>query len=165
MIFNARLATVGALLNQKRLTADADEARVCFHDLVETPTSADRAAFKLMPTQTVYDNLMDMHVVNNEGQAEIDQRQAGSSIPPAAWESKYTRILWALKWVKKKGLQPTRPQVCWCHDDITIEPGKAVQFVPGPAWSLARQARAFRFFGINGACSFWDVGPEGEGPC
>ena len=132
VVYNARVVTVGSLVNQRRLTADADEARVCYHDIVEAPTADGRAAFKLKSTQEVYYNLMDINVAKEEGGPQFNQHQVGSSLPTTAWESKFTSVLWVVKWVKKKGIQPTRPQVCWVHEDTVIEPGKALLLV-GPA--------------------------------
>ncbi len=54
VVYSARLTPIGTLVNQRRLTAEADDPHACYRDIVETPTAADRAAFKLKSTQDVY---------------------------------------------------------------------------------------------------------------
>ena len=68
-------------MQEKRLTAQADESRVCYHSLVESPTTADRTAFTLKTAQDVYYVLMDI-MAKREDKAQFSQAQVGSAIPP-----------------------------------------------------------------------------------
>ena len=47
IIYNTKQTTLGALVGQKRLTDEADIARVCYHDLVDDPKEGDKCAFYL----------------------------------------------------------------------------------------------------------------------
>ena len=127
VVYNARMCRVGALVNEKRLTESADEMRVCYHSLVESPTEEDHTAFKLNVSQAVYYRLADVNVKEEGGKKGPTQTNVGSILPPTAWETKNTCICWVMQWRKRKGLQPARPQVCWKASDINILPGKALQ--------------------------------------
>ena len=57
----------------------------------------------------------------------MNQHQVGSTVPSTSWKTNCTDIVWVVKWVNKKGLQPVRPHVYWSHDDdFDLSLGKAV---------------------------------------
>ena len=127
VVYNARMCRVGALVNEKRLTVDADETRVCYHALEESPTDEDHTAFKLSVTQAVYYRLADVIVKEEDGTKAPTQNNVGAMLPPTAWDTKDTAVCWVVQWRRRKGLQPARPQVCWTASDIDVLPGKALQ--------------------------------------
>ncbi|CAK0839764.1 unnamed protein product, partial [Prorocentrum cordatum] len=129
VVFNARMCRVGALVNEKRLTESADETRVCYHSLVESPTDDDHTAFKLNVSQTIYYRLADVAVKEEDNAKAPSQNNVGGTMPATAWDTKNTGICWVMQWRKRKGLQPARPQVCWKASDIDILPGKALKLI------------------------------------
>ena len=130
VVYNGREIRVGTLVNQRRLTAQADEARVCYHELIDKPTPLDRSGFTLSTTQTVYFTLGPLKIKTEEGSCDVGPRltqgQVGSALPPSAWQTKHTAIRWVVKWVGHKGLQPSRPQVHWACNKCVVEAGKAL---------------------------------------
>ena len=139
VIFNANVTTLGALISSRRLTSDADVARCCYHDLVDDPTDNDQSAFYLRSTQNISYVLSDVPVKaepsGSFGRATrgiATQAMAGSLIPPEQWNTKFTKMLWVVKWLPKKGLQPVRPQVNWLAPDTVIPAGKALLLAMEP---------------------------------
>ena len=140
VIFNANLTTLGALLNQKRLTDEADNARCCYHELIEDPKDDDKSAFYLRSTQDISYVLSDVPVkaeANGKSgsatKAIATQATAGSLIPPEQWNTKFTAVHWIVKWLPKKGLQPVRPQVTWVAPNTKIPAGKALLLTMDPS--------------------------------
>ena len=126
---------MGTLVAAKRLTAEADISKVCYHDIVDSPSPSDKLAFFLRTTQDVYYALNDV-TVKREAQsldrraAESTQSTAASLLPPEQWNTEFTKLHWIVKWMAKKGLQPTRPQITWTFDTTTIPVGQALQLTP-----------------------------------
>ena len=140
VIFNANLTTLGALLNQKRLTDEADNARCCYHELIEDPKNDDNSAFYLRSTQDISYVLSDVPVkakANGKSgsatKAIATQATAGSLIPPEQWNTKFTAVHWIVKWLPKKGLQPVRPRVTWVAPSTRIPAGKALRLTMDPS--------------------------------
>ena len=133
VIFHGNITTVGTLVTAKRLTTEADISRVCYHDIVDKPTPSDKAAFYLRHTQDVFYSLSDVQVKRESGNAskpEATQSSAASLVPPEAWITEFTSMHWIVKWMAKKGLQPTRPQITWTAATTTIPDGKVLQLTP-----------------------------------
>ena len=139
VIFNANMTTLGALISQKRLTSEADVARCCYHDLIDDPKDNDQSAFYLRSTQNISYVLSDVPVkaepsgsFGHATRAIATQAMAGSLIPPEQWNTKFTKMLWVVKWLPKKGLQPIRPQVNWLAPDTVIPAGKTLLLAMEP---------------------------------
>ena len=132
VIFNGHLTSLGTLVSAKRLTAEADVARCCYHELVEDPKDDDKSAFYLRSTQEIFYVVTDVPV-KREGAntaASATQAHAGSLIPPEQWNTDFTKLHWIVKWQSKKGLQPVRPQITWTGPDTAIPASKALQLTP-----------------------------------
>ena len=54
VIYNGRAVPIGDIIQQKRLTVQADEARVCYHEITDTPSQSDTKAFTLKKVQEVF---------------------------------------------------------------------------------------------------------------
>ena len=136
VIFNSRLTTLGALVSAKRLTAEIDVARCCYHELVDDPKDDDKSAFYLRPTQELFYVLTEVPVKREHSRgacgaaANATQAHAGSLIPPEHWNTEFTKLHWIVKWQSKKGLQPVRPQITWTGPDTAIPASKALQLTP-----------------------------------
>ena len=63
------IVRVGELVNQRRLTANADEARVCYHELKDAPTAGDPTGFTLTPKHEVHFVMADVPIKAEPGQA------------------------------------------------------------------------------------------------
>ena len=129
VIYNGNKTSLGLLVSQKRLTCEADLARCCYHELVEAPKDGDKEAFDLKSTQNIFYVLQDVPVkaeADARTRSTATQNTAGSLIPPEHWNTNFTKLLWILKWMPKKGLQPIRPQITWMAPDTTIPASKAL---------------------------------------
>ena len=119
--------------DKKKLTCEADVARCCYHDLIDDPTEDDKSAFYLKCNQNISYVLSEVPVkaepdsrFGHATRAIATQATAGSLIPPEHWNTNFTKLLWILKWMPKKGLQPIRPQITWMAPDTTIPASKAL---------------------------------------
>ena len=132
VIFNSNLTTVGTLVCAKRLTAEADVARCCYHDMIESPSEDDKCAFNLRSTQEIFYVVNDVTVKreSNGAAPKAIQANAGSLIPPEQWDTEFTTMHWIVKWQSKKGLQPVRPQITWTGPSTAIPVGQALQLTP-----------------------------------
>ena len=132
VVFNGQVVTVGALVSAKHLTAEADAARVCYHEIVQDPKEDDKSAFYLRPAEEIHYVAQDVPI-KREGPADkanAIQAHAAALIPPEQWNTPFTKLHWLVKWAPKKGLQPIRPQITWVGPDTEIPAGKAVKLTP-----------------------------------
>ena len=115
-------------MSKRRLTSEADEARCCYHELIDNPSENDEAGFDLRQTQAIFYVVSDVPV-RREGTAlpKATQATAGSLIPPEHWNTTFMKILWLMKWIPKRGLQPLRPQVTWTGPETAIRASKALR--------------------------------------
>ena len=132
VIFNGHLTTLGTLVSAKRLTAEADVARCCYHELVDDPKDDDKSAFYLRSTQEIFYVVTDVPVKRKGAPtaASAIQAHAGPLIPPEQWDTDFTKLHWIVKWQSKKGLQPVRPQITWTAPDTAIPASKALKLTP-----------------------------------
>ena len=131
------MTTLGTLVSQKRLTAEADLARCCYHEIVDDPKDDDASAFYLRSTQEIFYVVTDVPVKNEDKRSPpkenmhlASQAHAGSLISPEHWNTDFTKLHWIVKWQPKKGLQPVRPQITWTGLDAAIPPSKALLLTP-----------------------------------
>jgi hypothetical protein len=132
VIYNGHMTTLGTLVSQKRLTAEADLARCCYHEIVDDPKDEDASAFYLRSTQEIFYVVTDVPVKKEAKLQPLHaiQAHAGSLIPSEQWDTDFTKLHWIVKWQSKKGLQPVRPQITWTGPDIAIPASKALQLTP-----------------------------------
>ena len=91
VVFNGQVVTVGALVSAKHLTAEADAARVCYHEIVQDPKDDDKSAFYLRPAEEIHYVVQDVPV-KVEGAAEKSQCHPGtcsSTAPTGAVEHSF----------------------------------------------------------------------------
>ena len=132
VVVNANVTTLGQLIAQKRLTDEADQARICYHEIVAAPDEKDKCAFTLRCVKETY-YIVEPTPVKLEGKKEPPkaiQANAASLLPHEQWNTDFTTLHWVLKWQSKKGLQPVRPQITWTGPDTSIPIGKALELTP-----------------------------------
>ena len=91
-----KVVTVGALVSAKHLTAEADAARVCYHEIVQDPKDNDKSAFYLRPAEEIHYVVQDVPVKrDSEGPADkatAIQAHAAALIPPEQWNTPFTKL-------------------------------------------------------------------------
>ena len=132
VIFNSNLTTVGTLVCAKRLTAEADVARCCYHEMIESPCEDDKCAFNLRSNQEIFYVVSDVAVKreSNGAAPQAIQANAASLLPPEQWNTDFTTLHWVVRWQNNKGLQPVRPQITWTGPSTAIPVGQALQLTP-----------------------------------
>ena len=96
VVFNGQMVTVGALVSAKHLTAEADAARVCYHEIVQDPKDNDKSAFYLRPAEEIHYVVQDVPI-KREGPADkasAIQAHATAPIPPEQWNTPFTKLHW-----------------------------------------------------------------------
>jgi hypothetical protein len=105
IILNSVLTTVGEALRVKRESTPT--AEINYHELTDvvgtkfTLNRKHHIVFIPQGSQPATEE--------EEGVSSL-QASAAALIPPKAWETKHTQMVWSMTW-KSKGLMPIRPQI------------------------------------------------------
>ena len=128
VVYNARVSTLFGIINDKRLTSDADTVKVMYYDMVDKPSGdGSCGTFDLRPIRTLFYCLDPVDVKKENNAPLVEQSVAGSLLSTEHWLTRFTRLHWIVRWFKSKGLQPIRPQITWTHADTCVPAGKALQ--------------------------------------
>ena len=111
VLFNGAVAEVGTLLSRQAV-ANPAQAKVCYHDLVETPRPGKPSAFQLkQKIRVATQSLEQLATETADGPAKLPWNCGAAVVEVRALQAcEDLEILFTMKWIRK-GLQPTAPLV------------------------------------------------------
>ena len=123
MFFNGKCVQIGTLLTEKTGIANPKEVCVAYHSLKAEPSVArpDFMTFTLL--HKLVFQLADVPLIdavkqedpnspdNTQTQKTCQQQHAAGLLPPTAFATDYTGVIWTCRFATGKGFQPVRPMV------------------------------------------------------
>ena len=119
IIFNSHLTTVGEVVKNKR--KNEPMCKVCYHAMQDGAAGSPPGSFTLTTEHKVFFAPEPTAV-----SSEVGQTSAASLLPPSAWKTPFSDVLWHCKW-NANGLGPIRPFV-GALEQISIPPGRVLDF-------------------------------------
>ena len=111
VLFNSTLKPVQDVVNSKRLKQPS--AKVCYHSLVDAPTSENPGLWKLTRSLdiTFVPEPVKQEVKTEDGEgSKGKQAECAALFPATLWQKNVCSVIWTVNWATT-GLMPVRPQV------------------------------------------------------
>ena len=123
VLMNNKITSLGALV-QAKLQENPTQAKLCYHEIISTPTSAIPGFFEIKQTHAVFARVQAIQLEADAASIKGNMSTIGSTIPVHQWISDRMKIRWQVKWMKK-GLMPVCPKVILTFN-AEIDVGMAV---------------------------------------
>ena len=127
VVFNGHVTTVAALLQSECGIKHALKP-VKYHKKNDNPLPGNPGHFTLETEHYIVYGLSAMPTTEKDGKKVIANGIIGSAMPMNAWENKYLKILWSVRWCAT-GLNAIRPAVYVVHD-MEIPAEQALEHSP-----------------------------------